>query len=93
MATKLTVKQLLSQLVAGDITIEEVEADFRQRDWPSAGKLPDSEADPLTRVEGSFAEVHGAFMSQKIDAETYGRLANAASGLPSTSPEPDARRG
>jgi hypothetical protein len=83
MATKLTVKQLLSQLVAGDITLEEVEADFRERDWPSAGKLPDSEADPMPDPEGSFAEVADAFMADEIDAETYGRLANAASGLPS----------
>jgi hypothetical protein len=83
MAVKLTVKQVLSLLAAGDITLEEVEVDFRQRDWPSAGELSDSEADPMTRVEGSFAEVHGAFMAHKIDKETYRRLAHAAAGLPS----------
>jgi hypothetical protein len=84
MVTKLTVKQLLGQLVAGDITLEEVEADFRERDWSSAGKLPDSEADPMPDPEGSFAEVAHAFMSRKIDEETYRRLANAAAGLPTT---------
>lgn len=62
-----TVTDALDALILGRRSIEDVEAEFAQRDWPT---------DP--QAEGSFTEVADAYTAGRIDLANYTRLAEAA---------------
>jgi hypothetical protein len=81
------VTDLLDQMIAGDVDVDDVAKQFRDRDWPTrpapqsedfedaaAKEMSDAEPQP----EGSFAEVVAYFNRGKLDLSTYGTLATAA---------------
>jgi hypothetical protein len=82
------VTDLLAQLRAGSISLEEVADRFRHRAWPgrpappsrTAGEaLAAEERDPEPPVEGSFQEVHAAYIRHELTDEQYAVLADAVS--------------
>jgi hypothetical protein len=81
------ITDLLAQLRAGPISLEEVAARFRHRQWPTrdtassrnAGEaFAAEERDPEPLLEGSFEEVHAAYMRHELTKDQYAVLANAA---------------
>ena len=73
-----SVADLLSQLEAGTMSVDDVAANFSQRTWPANARDTDPTADPVPDPPDSFAEVHGAYMAGRIDEPTYKQLADAA---------------
>lgn len=65
------VTDALQALVDGELTIDDVEAQFRTRIWP----LVAPEHDDGTSPEGSFGEVSDAYSKGLISHDQYVRLA------------------
>jgi hypothetical protein len=82
------VTELLAQLHAGSMSLEEVADRFRRRQWPGRPATPRTayealaaeERDPEPPVEGSFQEVHAAYMRHELTDDQYAALADAVSG-------------
>lgn len=81
------ITDLLAQLHAGSMSLEEVAARFRRRRWPSrdAASSRDAEEvfaaeerDPEPLLEGSFEEVHAAYVRNELTKDQYTVLAEAA---------------
>jgi hypothetical protein len=81
------ITDLLAQLRAGSMSLEEVAARFRQRRWPGRdmASSPNAqevfaaeERDPEPLLEGSFEEVHAAYMRHELTKDQYAVLAKAA---------------
>lgn len=74
----------LDQLAAGDIDLDQVVADFRTRQWPSAPEPADDDPftldaqDPEVEPPGAFIEVSTYYSMGKINDEQYAALAQAA---------------
>jgi hypothetical protein len=66
------VADALQALADGERTLDDVEAFFRERDWPRHAN------DQGDHVPGSFAEVADAYSGGQIDHDQYVRLAAAA---------------
>lgn len=82
-----TVKAVLAKLSAGQISIEEAEQDFSNRDWPVRPSFSadpseiyqmESTGDVASNPPDSFYEVEYAFAAGQLDKAAYERLSNAA---------------
>lgn len=73
-------------LQKGEVTVEDVAAEFRTRRWPTVSSTPDDADDAFAAMEtdrepdppGAFSEVAGAFYQGIITIDQYGVLAEAA---------------
>jgi hypothetical protein len=81
------ITDLLAQLRAGSMSLEEVAVRFRRRRWPSRGAASSrdvdeafaaEESDPEPPLEGSFEEVHAAYVRHELTKDQYTVLAEAA---------------
>lgn len=81
------VTDLLDQLAAGEVQLDEVTADFRSRVWPQTPRDEPRDADevftrdlqdPEEPPEGSFKDVAAYYAMGKIDDQQYAVLAAAA---------------
>lgn len=81
------ITDLLAQLRAGSMSLEEVADRFRHRQWPGRETtLPRTareafaaeERDPEPPAEGSFHEVYAAYMRHELTEDQYTALAYAA---------------
>ena len=80
------ITELLAQLRAGSMSLEEVADRFRHRRWPERPATPRTayealaaeERDPEPPAEGSFQEVHAAYMRHELTKDQYAVLAEAA---------------
>lgn len=73
-----TVTALLDQLAAGELTVDEVAADFRTRTWPAVDRATWDEAQLGVEADApgpdSWDAVNADF---RVTPETYTRLAAA----------------
>lgn len=81
------VTDLLDQLGAGEVTLDEVVGDFRGRSWPQTPRdepadatevFARDQADPEEPPEGSFSEVAAYYARGLVDDQQYAVLATAA---------------
>jgi hypothetical protein len=79
------VTDLLDRLIAGDVTLQRVAADFATRSWPPARsdaqrrRDAEVEADPQVVIpDNTFAEVEAYYVRHLINDEQYAALAKAA---------------
>lgn len=81
------ITEILDRLVAGQVTLDEVAEQFRQRKWREVVKAPASDdlelarraqEDPASYVPGSFDDVEAAFFRHELTAEQYEVLLEAA---------------
>lgn len=81
------ITDLLAALRAGSMSLEEVAARFRRRQWPGGdrassrndrGTFAEEERDPEPLLEGSFEEVHAAYMRHELTKDQYAVLAKAS---------------
>lgn len=81
------VTQILDRLVAGQVALDEVAEEFRQRKWHEVAREPASDElelarraqeDPAPYVPGSFDDVEAAFFRHELTAEQYQVLLEAA---------------
>jgi hypothetical protein len=78
----MTVAETLAALERGDLTTDQVAAEFAKRIWPvlpGRATLADIEADPDPEPPppDSFAEVELAYLDGKIDADQYETFVHA----------------
>lgn len=81
------ITDMLAQLRTGSMSLEEVATRFRQRQWPGRDMASSRDAqeafaaeerDPEPLLEGSFEEVHAAYMRHELTKDQYAALAKAA---------------
>lgn len=81
------VTDLLAQLRTGSMTLEEVAARFRARQWSTRDVPPSGTAhealvaeqrDPEPLLEGSFDEVDAAYIRHELTKDQYVVLSQAA---------------
>jgi hypothetical protein len=81
------VTDLLAQLRAGSMSLDQVAARFRDRQWPTRDvahprtaqeAFAAEERDPEPLLEGSFDEVHAAYVRHELTKDQYTVLAEAA---------------
>lgn len=91
------VTDTLDQLVAGQITLDEVAEGFRTRAWPRRVRVETRDATDLFRLdsadpeddpEGAFSEVAGYYARHLIDDQQYTVLAEAAAEAMKDAPAP-----
>jgi hypothetical protein len=79
------VSELIAALRAGDVSLESVADNFRNRSWVRTKSPPSSYAelsaatleDPTANVPGSFDEVTAAYDRGELTREQYRMLAHA----------------
>ncbi len=88
------VLDLITQLRAGSMTLEEVADQFRQRSWPRTGKrtagnykelAAAAQEDPDPYVPGSFDDVTAAYHRGELSDAEYDTLAHAMAEAKSAS--------
>jgi hypothetical protein len=79
------VTDLLDRLIAGDVPLQRVAADFATRSWPSGPSDAKLNADAMSFADpepfaaaNTFAEVEAYYAQHKITDEQYAALAKAA---------------
>jgi hypothetical protein len=81
------ISELLAELRNGSMDLEEVAVRFRERQWPTRDSASPrdgrdafaaEECDPEPLLEGSFEEVHAAYMRHELTKDQYAVLAKAA---------------
>lgn len=91
------VTDTLDQLIAGEVTLDEVADQFRARSWPRRERVETSDATGLFRLdaqdpeedpEGAFSEVAGYYAMHRIDDQQYAALAEAAAEAMKDAPTP-----
>lgn len=80
----MTVTETLAALERGELTTEQVAAEFADRSWSApAGKTTlaeiETDPDPTPSPPDSFADVELAYVIGKIDANQYEIFVQAAS--------------
>ena len=74
-----TTKELVAQLVAGELTIEQVAEALRPKTFRKiSNEYPDETADPRAYDDDSFFWVGVAWDRRQIDDDQYDLLARAA---------------
>ncbi|NMN97839.1 hypothetical protein [Antrihabitans stalactiti] len=74
-----TTKELVAQLVAGELTIEQVAEALRSKTFRKiSNEYPDETADPRVYDDDSFFWVGVAWDRQRIDDDQYDILSRAA---------------